>query len=175
MLAMSRRNNARAPLATMSMFSAMLAPLNSSVSVPAWPSTTSLPSPGFQMNVSLPAPSSATSSPRPPVTMSLPSPPRIVSLPWLPMMVSLPAPASMVRPMTPAGRPAALIVSLPLPALMVRRSPASVPVILTCALRPVTATLVPGADDIDLVAAVGAIDDHLVGRDVARPDPSRRG
>ena len=66
-LATSRKNRTRPPLAEMSMFSAMLAPLNSSVSVPAWPSTMSLPSPGFQMNVSLPAPSSATSSPRPPV------------------------------------------------------------------------------------------------------------
>ena len=38
------------------MFSLMLAPLNSSVSEPAWPSTVSLPSPGFQTNVSSPAP-----------------------------------------------------------------------------------------------------------------------
>ena len=48
----------RAPLAEMSMFSLTLAPLNSSVSMPSWPSTVSLPSPGFQTNVSLPAPSS---------------------------------------------------------------------------------------------------------------------
>ena len=36
----------RSPLAEMSMFSLTLAPLKSIVSVPAWPSTVSLPSPG---------------------------------------------------------------------------------------------------------------------------------
>ena len=77
------------------------------------PSTVSLPSPGFQTKVSLPLPSSATSLPRPPLTVSLPSPPISVSLPWLPVMVSLPAPPSIVRPMTPAARPAALMTSLP--------------------------------------------------------------
>ena len=55
-LAMSRVNSARPPLAEMSMFSAMLAPLNCSVSMPAWPSTVSLSSPGFQTKVSSPAP-----------------------------------------------------------------------------------------------------------------------
>ena len=49
-LAMSRVKRTRSPLAEMSMFSAMLAPLNSIVSMPAWPSTVSLPSPGFQTN-----------------------------------------------------------------------------------------------------------------------------
>ena len=38
------------------MFSLALEPLNSSVSVPAWPSTVSLPSPGSHWNVSSPAP-----------------------------------------------------------------------------------------------------------------------
>ena len=38
------------------MFSPMLEPLNCSVSVPAWPSTVSLPSPGSHWKVSLPAP-----------------------------------------------------------------------------------------------------------------------
>ena len=38
------------------MFSATLAPLNSIVSKPAWPSSVSLSSPGFQTNVSSPAP-----------------------------------------------------------------------------------------------------------------------
>ena len=56
MLPTSRVNRTRLPLAERSMFSAMLAPLNSSVSVPSWPSTMSLPSPGFQTKVSLPAP-----------------------------------------------------------------------------------------------------------------------
>ena len=133
----SRNSLTRLPLAEMSMFSATLEPLNTSVSVPSWPSTMSLPSPGFQMNVSLPAPRKATSLPRPPVTVSLPSPPISVSAPWLPMMVSLPAPPSMVRPMTPAGRADALIVSLPSPALIVRTSlAASAPSMVTCALQP---------------------------------------
>ena len=48
------------------MFSSTLAPLNTSVSVPCRPSTTSLPSPGFQTKVSLPVPRKATSLPRPP-------------------------------------------------------------------------------------------------------------
>ena len=38
------------------MFSLTLAPLNCIVSLPAWPSTMSLPSPGFQTKVSSPAP-----------------------------------------------------------------------------------------------------------------------
>ena len=121
----SRDSRTREPLAEMSMFSATLEPLNTSVSVPAWPSTTSLPSPGFQTNVSLPLPRNATSLPLPPITVSLPSPPSRMSLPWLPVMVSLPAPPSMVRPMTPAGREDALIVSLPAPPLTVRMSAAS--------------------------------------------------
>ena len=72
MLATSRVKRTRLPLAEMSMFSSMLAPLNSSVSMPAWPSTVSLPSPGFQTNVSSPAPRKATSLPRPPMTVSSP-------------------------------------------------------------------------------------------------------
>ena len=52
----SRVNRTRLPLAEMSMFSLTLAPLNSSVSLPPWPSTVSLPSPGFQTKVSSPAP-----------------------------------------------------------------------------------------------------------------------
>ena len=38
------------------MFSPMLEPLNASASLPAWPSTVSLPSPGSHWNVSLPEP-----------------------------------------------------------------------------------------------------------------------
>ena len=41
------------------MFSAALLPLNTIVSAPAWPSTTSLPSPGSHWKVSSPAPSNA--------------------------------------------------------------------------------------------------------------------
>ena len=70
------RSSARPPLAEMSMFSATLAPLNSIVSVPSWPSSVSLSSPGFQTKVSSPAPISA---------VSLPSPPLIRSSPSLPM------------------------------------------------------------------------------------------
>ena len=101
----SRNSVARLPLAETSMRSPMLAPLKTSVSVPAPPSTTSLPSPGFQMNVSLPLPSNASSLPRPPVTVSLPeppisrslpSPPSRMSLPPPPSIVSLPAPPSMI-------------------------------------------------------------------------------
>ena len=47
----------------MSIFSAMFAPRKSRVSAPAWPSTVSLPSPGFHTKRSLPAPRRATSSP----------------------------------------------------------------------------------------------------------------
>ena len=38
---------------------------------------------------------------------------------------------------------------------------------LTCAVSPVTATLVPAADHVDLVVAAGAVDRHRVGRAVA--------
>ena len=60
------QSDARLPLAEMSMFSLTLEPLNSIVSEPPWPSTVSLPSPGFQTKVSSPAPMKATSLPRPP-------------------------------------------------------------------------------------------------------------
>ena len=93
----SRVSRTRPPLAEMSIFSPMLEPLNCIVSVPSWPSTVSLPSPGFQTKVSLPAPSKAVSLPRPPLTVSLPSPPSSISAPSPPVMVSLPAPPSMVR------------------------------------------------------------------------------
>ena len=57
------------------MFSSTLAPLNSSVSMPSWPSTVSLPSPGSHWKMSSPAPSNATSLPCWPSMKSLPSPP----------------------------------------------------------------------------------------------------
>ena len=47
------------PLAERLMFSLALEPLNCNVSWPPWPSTTSLPSPGFQTKVSSPAPRKA--------------------------------------------------------------------------------------------------------------------
>ena len=118
MLPTSRESRTRPPLAEISMFSATLAPLNTSVSVPAPPSTMSLPSPGFHTKVSLPSPRSAKSLPWPPSTMSLPAPPISVSAPWLPVMVSLPAPPSIDEP-DDAGRRgvAASMTSLPPPAL----------------------------------------------------------
>ena len=67
---------------------ATLAPLKASVSVPAWPSTVSLSSPGFQTNMSLPAPSRAVSSPSPPNDESLPSLPINTSAPRPPLSVS---------------------------------------------------------------------------------------
>ena len=49
MLAMLRLKRTRFPLAAKSMSSPMALPLKSSVSVPAWPSTVSLPSPGSRL------------------------------------------------------------------------------------------------------------------------------
>ena len=59
MLPTLRVKSTRPPLAETSKFSLALLPLKSSVSVPAWPSTTSLPSPGSHWKVSSPAPRKA--------------------------------------------------------------------------------------------------------------------
>ena len=107
-LAMSRVKRTRPPLAEMSMFSSTLAPLKRSVSVPAWPSTVSLPSPGSHWKTSSPAPSRAMSLPCLPSTKSLPSPPSSRSAPLLPRMVSLPAPPSTVMLISAARLPVAL-------------------------------------------------------------------
>ncbi len=140
----SRASRTRPPLAEISIFSLALEPLNTSVSVPAPPSTISLPSPGFQTKVSLPSPRSAKSLPWPPITISLPVPPIRVSAPWLPVMVSLPAPPSMTSLMVAAGKVWALMTSLPAPALIVSTSLApSAPMILTCAANPRTETEAP--------------------------------
>ena len=163
-----RDSRTRWPLAEMSMVSSTLAPLNTSVSVPSWPSTVSLPSPGFQTKVSLPAPSKATSLPWPPVTVSLPSPPISMSSPALPMMVSLPAPPSIVRPMMPGRqRRGALIVSLPAPALIVSVSMASGWSTLTCSGKPADRDAGGGRHHVDRVGARRAVDGHLIGRAVA--------
>ena len=61
------------------MFWLTLAPLTSNVSKPRWPSTTSLPWPGFQTSVSLQPPGRATSLRSPPVTASSPAPARMTS------------------------------------------------------------------------------------------------
>ena len=84
----SRVRVAPLPFAEISKFSLPAAPLNSSVSLPAPPSTVSLPSPLFQTKVSSPAPIDAVSLPLPPMTVSLPA---------LPVMVSLPSPPLIVR------------------------------------------------------------------------------
>ena len=137
MLATSRVKQTRPPLAEMSMFSAMLAPLKSIVSVPAWPSTMSLPSPGSHWKTSSPAPRRAMSLPWSPSTKSLPSPPSSVSAPWLPRIVSLPVPPSTVSLTTPAGSVVAVMASLPPRALTTSASLApSEPVTLTRAGRP---------------------------------------
>ena len=138
MLATSRVNRTRLPLAEMSMFSLMLAPLNSSVSVPAWPSTMSLPSPGFQTKVSSPAPRRPTSLPRPPLTRSLPALPMMVSLPSPPLIVEADRLSGLERrgvDRVVAARPLTVSVS----------SPASACAIVTCAARPLTTIDPPAA------------------------------
>ena len=83
-LAMLRGNRTRPPFATMSMFSAMLAPKKTIVSEPSWPSSVSLPSPGFHWKASSPAPIRARSLPLSPKTKSSSAPPRIESAPCEP-------------------------------------------------------------------------------------------
>ena len=75
MLPRLRVNLTRSPLAEASKISPPSLPLKSIVSVPAWPSTVSLPSPGSHWKVSSPAPRKATSLPCWPSMKSLPSPP----------------------------------------------------------------------------------------------------
>ena len=127
--ATSRKNVARPPLAEMSMFSAAFAPLKSIVSKPAWPSSVSLSSPGFQTKVSFPAPMNAVSSPSPPLKRS--SPP-------LPTKTSTPRPPFIVTRKRPASSPDASITSSPPRPFSVRPSspPASGPVMRTCAGSP---------------------------------------
>ena len=158
-LATSRENSARPPLAEIVMFSAMLAPLKSIVSKPAWPSTVSLSSPGFQTKVSSPAPIRA---------VSLPSPPLIRSSPSLPMRRSLPRPPFIVSWMPSASRLAALITSSPPWPLRVSRSLAcSWKKMLTSAWRPKTCDAAGVAGDAEHVGALGAVDRDRVGRAVA--------
>ena len=91
-----RVKRSRSPFADASKISPPLLPLNSIVSMPSWPSTMSLPSPGSHWNTSSPAPRNAVSLPCWPSMKSLPSPPSSVSSPLLPRIVSLPAPPSTV-------------------------------------------------------------------------------
>ena len=141
MLATSRRNSTRGPLAETSKFSATPAPLNSMMSLPAWPSIVSLPSPGSQRNESSPAPRRPRSSPRLPSMASLPSPPRSISEASLPLIVSLPAPPSTVTLISAARPRPPLTVSFPPRALTTSESfAASECSTFTAVLRPVTST-----------------------------------
>ena len=142
-LATSRKKRTRGPLAEMSMFSLAFEPLNRRVSVPAWPSTVSLPSPGFHTNVSSPAPSKARSSPVPPTT---------TSSPWLPIRRSAPAPPFRVSSSAPAWRLLAFTTSRPPRALTVSWSrAASLAVMFTVADSPETVT--PAADPLTRIVS----------------------
>ena len=77
--------------------SASSEPCSESESRLAPPSTTSEPSPGFQLKRSKSPPSSATSEPLPPLTSSKPGPPIRWSLPGPPISTLSPAPPASVR------------------------------------------------------------------------------
>src|SRR5262249_25830695 len=144
----SRDRLARLPLAEMSIFSRLASPLNWSVSVPAWPSTVSLPSPGFQTNVSLPA---------------------------LPVMVSLPATPLIVRLIWPGLSAEASMVSLPAPPLTTSVSlAASAPGARPLCGQSVTAHRCAGVGGGVAVVAGGAVDDPLVRLAVALAASRRR-
>ena len=113
MLPRLRVNSTRPPLADAAKTSSPLLPLNSIVSVPSWPSTVSLPSPGSHWKVSSPAPRKAVSLPCWPSMKSLPAPPSRMSAPLLPRMVSSPAPPSTVMLIRAARLPVAEKLSLP--------------------------------------------------------------
>src|SRR5829696_512565 len=143
-LATLRKNRTRPPLAETSMFSPMLAPKNSIVSTPSWPSRVSLPSPGFHWNESSPAPIRARSLPLSPNTTSLPLPPRNTSAPCEPRSESSPAPPSVVSLITPAGSVVAVTASSPSSALTTSESFAPSELLtFTRAARPSTDADVP--------------------------------
>ena len=96
MLPTLRVKRSRWPLADASKLSLAALPLNTILSLPSWPSTVSLPSPGSHWKASSPAPSRAVSLPCWPSTKSLPSPPSRKSAPFEPRIVSLPVPPSTV-------------------------------------------------------------------------------
>ena len=153
-------NRTRLPLAEMSIFSVMLAPLNSSVSMPAWPSTVSLPSPGFQTKVSLPAPSSAVSLPRPPLI-------EVVAVAADEDVVAV---AAVERQLDLAGRERRGVDGVVAAEAVDRQLCRAAS---TCAMRhrgrqgPLTVTVPPLPDDLDRVGAGGAVDDDGVGLAVA--------
>ena len=150
------------------MFSATLAPLNSIVSKPSWPSRVSLSSPGFQTNVSSPAPIRA---------VSLPSPPLIRSSPSLPMS-DVVAEAAVHRELDAVGLAAttALMTSSPPRALSVSRSLAcSWKKMLTRGLQAEDVDPAGVAGGAEHVGAVGAVDRDRVGRAVAAAVRARAG
>ena len=174
MLATSRTNLTRSPLAETSNFSATPAPLKSSVSAPSsapsWPSTTSLPSPGSQTKVSLPAPRRPVSLPRLPSIASSPSPPTSSSAPSPPLIVSSPAPPSIPSLIRAASPTAPEMVSVPSTLTFSRSFAASEPVIFTAAASPVTSTA-PALGAIAIVSLPAepltvVVVDRRVGREV---------
>ena len=96
MLAMLRVKSDRPKYSFSSSTSPMFEPLKSTASLPASPSTVSLPSPGSHWKRSLPLPISATSALMLPSTWSLPLPPSSTSEPLPPRRLSAPAPPSKV-------------------------------------------------------------------------------
>ena len=108
---MSRKNGAwesrvavtRWPFAETMKCSGTAPPLSTAMSVPAPPSITSEPSPGFQVMVSSLSPPFMVSLPLPGVSVSLPASPFTTSLPSVPPTLSVPVPALIVTamPLTP--------------------------------------------------------------------------
>ena len=96
MLPTSRVNRTRPPLAEMSKFSPTSAPLNSSVSMPSWPSTDVAAVARIPLEHVVAGAEQGRVVACWPSMKSLPSPPSSRSAPLLPRMVSLPAPPSTV-------------------------------------------------------------------------------
>ena len=163
MLATSRVKRTRPPFAVASMRSFAALPLNVMPSAPAWPSTTSLPSPGSHWNVSSPAPRKATSLPCWPSTKSLPSPPIRMSTPLLPSSVSLFAPPSTVILISAARLPVAEKLSSPPLALRTRFSEVPMSIANGAGLRRSKRTRVPLAVVVNCSSAVAAVDLDGVG------------
>ena len=194
MLPRLRVNSTRPPFADASKISAPALPLNSIVSVPSWPSTMSLPSPGSHWNTSSPAPMNATSLPCWPSMKSLPSPPISRSSPLLPRIVSLPAPPSTVSLISAARLPVAENVSSPPFMLTTRfsvvpmsiengagstrskrtRVPLAVTVKISAPLPPLTSAVSMPAPPSMQVGVVAGIPDHAVVAGLRRTSGRRR-
>ena len=136
----SRARRRWRPWADRSSVSASLVPKKNRTLCPPWPSTASLPSPGFQMKRSLSEPRSTTSLPFLPWTSSKPGPPMSTSSPSPPKSTSAPGPPSSVNAITGSPTVLALSRSSPPRPLIVRRSVGSEPSIWMNAGRPTTDT-----------------------------------